>query len=363
MIYKKGALQLYFIVIALFIFVGAGMYLIFVSTPELETIGETQLSLLYAYEEHDDLFQYLDIQSRISLENSIVKTSENVGFKKDEFQGLAKLDDCGELGYKVISQDCKPDHEETLELYMYRNLNFYKYHYPHPDIHNAEIESSIDGEELVLSSSNQINTPIYVDVENYIMQRGTYIIMGDLEAESTYERNENGFLEREGLLYEPNVEAPEYIILHATYTDGVNETFDQLRSSGKSYHYLVDREGEVYRFVDEGDDAYHSACSYVEGPCESYDNNSVSIALINCGREGKGCSLADEEVNGLEWEDYEEEQLESTAELLSSISSNQGIDLDRNYVLTQSDTAESLDNTGPLLDIEELLAKARDLDD
>lgn len=81
--------------------------------------------------------------------------------------------------------------------------------------------------------------------------------------------------------------SPQMIVIHgdAGRTDEGTASWIESPDSGVSYHYLVGREGDIYRFVDESEKAWHAGRSQwgsltVDG---SVNPTSVGVAFANDG--------------------------------------------------------------------------------
>ncbi|MGN1063681.1 MAG: N-acetylmuramoyl-L-alanine amidase [Alphaproteobacteria bacterium] len=61
----------------------------------------------------------------------------------------------------------------------------------------------------------------------------------------------------------------DMIVLHATATDSVEQTFsywEQTQAPNRlSAHYVIDRDGQIYRVVDESKRAWHAGVSFWHG--------------------------------------------------------------------------------------------------
>lgn len=92
------------------------------------------------------------------------------------------------------------------------------------------------------------------------------------------------------------------VLLHATATETMESAVRVLVERGLSYHFLVDRTGEVARCVPSGAMAFHAGESFgPNGP--SVNRYSVGIALVNRN-------------DGLER--YPHEQIDALVELVRS---------------------------------------------
>lgn len=107
----------------------------------------------------------------------------------------------------------------------------------------------------------------------------------------------------------------DMIVIHSTATDTLDETFSYLIHSKEpnrvSAHYVIDRDGTVYRLVDEQKRAWHAGVSFWNGKT---DINSCSIGIeFQCPAWGDALG------------DYTPEQIESGILLCRDICMRYGI--------------------------------------
>ena len=74
----------------------------------------------------------------------------------------------------------------------------------------------------------------------------------------------------------------QFLVLHATETD-FPKALDILTRGDVSSHYLVDRDGHIYRLVDEDRRAWHSGPSYWQG-ATPLNPSSIGIEIVNVER-------------------------------------------------------------------------------
>lgn len=123
---------------------------------------------------------------------------------------------------------------------------------------------------------------------------------------------------------------PEMIIIHHTGTQNaqeaaqvyLNQTED--KEAGRiSPHYMIDKDGNIARFVDEENRAWHAGLSYWRGE-RDINSCSIGIELVNGGSE-----------NG--YDPYPDEQMDSLAVLCRDIINRHNISPEN--VLGHSDIA------------------------
>jgi len=77
------------------------------------------------------------------------------------------------------------------------------------------------------------------------------------------------------------------IIIHSTYNNSggnkydVNLAIQQFSNYKVSSHYMIGRDGSIYRLVDENDIAYHAGKSILPNGCTAVNSCSIGIELIN----------------------------------------------------------------------------------
>jgi N-acetylmuramoyl-L-alanine amidase len=74
----------------------------------------------------------------------------------------------------------------------------------------------------------------------------------------------------------------QFLVLHATETD-FPKALEILTHGDVSSHYLVDRDGHIYRLVEEGRRAWHSGPSYWQG-ATPLNPGSIGIEIVNVER-------------------------------------------------------------------------------
>lgn len=77
------------------------------------------------------------------------------------------------------------------------------------------------------------------------------------------------------------------IVLHSSYNPnggdayGVSELVKIYESYGVSAHYLIDRQGKIYRLVEDKNIAYHAGASKMPDGRQDVNNFSIGIELMN----------------------------------------------------------------------------------
>lgn len=116
----------------------------------------------------------------------------------------------------------------------------------------------------------------------------------------------------------------DVLIIHSVFNNSGGEYYDidliikQFAKYGVSAHYLVGREGEIYRLVEEKNVAYHAGKSSLPDGRTAVNSCSLGIEMV--------CSFT---------EPITEQQMEALVKLTKDIQSRYKI----NYVLRHSDIA------------------------
>lgn len=117
---------------------------------------------------------------------------------------------------------------------------------------------------------------------------------------------------------------PKLIILHYTGTLTEKEAHDIYMTEDKvSPHYMINKDGDISQYVDEGMRAWHAGKSYWRGD-NDINSSSIGIEIVNSGHE-------------YDREDFPQIQIEKLIELLRDIKNRWGIQ-DHN-ILGHSDIA------------------------
>jgi N-acetyl-anhydromuramyl-L-alanine amidase AmpD len=78
----------------------------------------------------------------------------------------------------------------------------------------------------------------------------------------------------------------DVIIIHSVYNASGGDIYDipliikQFQHYGVSSHFLIGRDGSVYRLVDEKDIAYHAGKSYLPDGSAGINTRSIGIELV-----------------------------------------------------------------------------------
>jgi len=92
--------------------------------------------------------------------------------------------------------------------------------------------------------------------------------------------------------YNPRQSPVNMIVIHYTVADSAIDSLRCLSETGPnarrvSAHYLIDRDGTIYRLVDERNRAWHAGQSCWRGVCD-INSASIGIELVNTGLRADG---------------------------------------------------------------------------
>lgn len=171
------------------------------------------------------------------------------------------------------------------------------------------------------------------------------------------------------------------IVIHYTATNTSEDAIRRIRDDGLSVHYVLDKDGTIFECeIDERGKikkcitredvlevegkwedriAYHAGCydpwkKEQRTPCKGekpepgeeccidVNARSIGIELVNlgdvCEFVGDKCKNR-QEVGGVIWEEFSEEQMESLTSLVADIASRYNISIDRDHIIGHDEVA------------------------
>ncbi|MGV8163001.1 MAG: N-acetylmuramoyl-L-alanine amidase [Candidatus Nanoarchaeia archaeon] len=291
---KKGDISLWILLIGVMIF--AGSLLIYMNKMEnkLGDIGESTIKILNTFEATERLFFYMDASTEIASNKAEKTIIQNSGYLEQRFKGQIENPACGKLTYPVIDvekelNECFPNYEQTIKTVYTRQTNLLFLKYDPFEIDPSQFETKITkGQNNVLirtESISNLDMPIYSYIESYYRK-------ADQTKESTKDINlvfadDNEYITSKKYLALnsfPREEMATKIVIHDTGTENVEETYQELYTGTKNFHYIIDKQGKVTKLTPEEKDTKHSSCEKSKSTTcqiENTDENSISIALIN----------------------------------------------------------------------------------
>lgn len=144
----------------------------------------------------------------------------------------------------------------------------------------------------------------------------------------------------------------------------VEDIYKVFRDYGVSTHYVIDRTGEIYRFVSEDRNAYHAGEGKIEG-VPKYENNmnrySIGIELLAIGTKEEMMPMMSPELYDTissKHIGYTDKQYDALQDLLIDISSrHHKLKLNRNHIIGHQEYApERKTDPGALFDWERLMS-------
>ena len=204
----------------------------------------------------------------------------------------------------------------------------------------------------------------------------------------------------------------EMVVVHFTAGYSATDAIETIIHNRLSVHYIIDREGNVLSinnadadekdaFKSEDQTAQHVGCidvrmEKIRNPCEGggmpepgekccvdLNRQSIGIELVNLGyvcndsvacKEDRGTEISeedwenyvaerynDESMEGLIWEEFTEEQIDSLVYLVAGIVSRNNIPINRNYIVGHDEGAPGYKwDPGPAFPWEEFMNRLRD---
>ena len=136
--------------------------------------------------------------------------------------------------------------------------------------------------------------------------------------------------------FEDRKDSVQFIIIHATGTETVQETLDILEKHRVSAHYVIDQDGTVYGLVDPDKRAWHAGVSDWEGYCtktglKGLNDASIGIEL-QCAAKAR---LESGEV--CQFDHFSNDQIAACIELCKRLMRIYDVTVD--HVLRHSDVA------------------------
>ena len=136
--------------------------------------------------------------------------------------------------------------------------------------------------------------------------------------------------------FEERKDTVQFIIIHATGTETVQETLAVLEKRRVSAHYVIDLDGTVYGLVDPDKRAWHAGVSDWKGYCKKTGFRSVNDASIGIELQ---CSPKERLENGevCKFDNFSNDQIMACVELCKRLMRIYDIKVD--HVLRHSDVS------------------------
>lgn len=290
---RKGGAELYFLMIATFIF--AVIFLINMHRMDttLQTVGENSVKLINTFETSERLFFYMDSSVDLAVKYAEKSVVEKSGYMEKKFKGEIQESGCGLLAYPIIDTDksideCFPDYQTVLKVEFVRQFNSLLLKYTPFDIDTSQLNTVVkdNGKAIQISvnSISDMGIPVYSYIESYYRAADKTDTIGvDLSA---IEKTDAGYWVSKSYLtlvsFRRTIE-PTKIVLHDTQTKNIPDTYTELKTGTYNYNYVIDQAGMVFLFTPENRYTLSSGCKVTSKTCmmENTDQESISIALIN----------------------------------------------------------------------------------
>ena len=136
--------------------------------------------------------------------------------------------------------------------------------------------------------------------------------------------------------FEDRKDTVQFIIIHATGTEAVQETLDVFEKRDVSAHYVIDRDGTVYGLVDPDKRAWHAGVSDWQGYCQKTGFKGLNDASIGIELQ---CPAKETMENGevCQFDNFSNDQIVACVELCKRLMRIYDIPLP--HVLRHSDVS------------------------
>ncbi|MFP4567911.1 MAG: hypothetical protein ACLFN8_03120 [Candidatus Woesearchaeota archaeon] len=169
---KKGAITLYFVIIAMLVAIVIIMLYTAPSDEEVEFVGATQQKLLISKEIKDQAITFLDMSMNFATQKTIQDLNENSGFgvlqHSTEFP-------CAQTIYPVINEGknitCFPNHTDSTKIHF--KLNYDRMIRQNPELifipRDFDIIVNKNKNDLVIDvkTIDAVSIPVYQSFSNY----------------------------------------------------------------------------------------------------------------------------------------------------------------------------------------------------
>ncbi|MBN1275133.1 N-acetylmuramoyl-L-alanine amidase, partial [Candidatus Woesearchaeota archaeon] len=319
----------------------------------------TQTAIQRAALEGEKARIYLELAADIAAEQTKEDVAKHGACEPDyEEQTFPCGTYLGACKWTDGDQSCIPDHEETIRSFFAANL--FTHLQRHPLYAYPPIKSSLtfNQQDITVTAASQEDLSLTFAAggkNGFVLAPKTKYLPDHEQARAGQQLN---FLLRGG-------NQVKELVVHYTAGNTVNGAVDALSTSGKSYHYIIDKDGSIHQYVPEDKSAQHAGCSPNSPECVLPHKNSptIGISFVNCGwdtacmRQPSSC--VHEQFKGVDrcWEPYTQEQYDAFVTLMADvISRHEGLRqawrVDPNKALMHSDIKSTKQDPGPLFEQE-----------
>lgn len=334
---KKGGSGIYFmLVFALILATGYGIYTTSIRTEGLSYPGETSQRILSTIELANRVSFYIDVAIDQSLKNTILSLKNDSAFLIERSSNYVTPYPCEETVYPLLNKEkqeveCFPEYIETFKRNFERELTPKLHNFREISLSSTSFTTNIqerNNELEIYVYTSPISIPIYASFASYY-DESIKRDMGKAMPSYTYVfQPETGYFQRGGLnaVRRNNPNYPDSIVIHYTAGHRVDDAYDALASSRNSYHYILEKDGKIFNFVDESMAAQHAGCAESNrrgfSCMDGYNQRSIAISLVNLGHIAKEECTIIPNFNGVSnkcWDNYPNEQINAAVQLTADI--------------------------------------------
>jgi len=334
---KKGGGIIYpTLAFALLVVSGYALYLTSINTEGLTYPGESSQRILSAIELANRVSLYIDIAIDQSMKNTIQSLKEDSAFLIERSSNYETPYPCGETIYPLLNKDkqevqCFPEYLETFKRNFERELTPKLHNFREISLFSTSFTTNIEernNELEIYVYTSPITIPIYTSFASYYDEALKNEMTKALPSYTYVYDAQTGYYVRGGLnaVRRNNPEHPDSIVIHYTAGHRVDDAYNTLAKSRNSYHYIIEKDGRIFNFVQEEMAAQHAGCAEANRQgfeCKpGYNQRSIGISLVNLGYIATNNCEVIPEYNRIKnkcWEKYPEEQIESTVQLVADI--------------------------------------------
>ncbi|MGV8168670.1 MAG: hypothetical protein ACP5N3_01290, partial [Candidatus Nanoarchaeia archaeon] len=270
---RKGNMTMWIMLLALFLLLLILILQMGKIKEKAGDMGESVIKLLNTFESGERAFFYMDASIELAAKIAAKETIEKSGYQKEIFKRKVQNPNCGQLKYPVIDSakpvsECFPDYETAFKIIFTKNMNRLFVKYAPFDIMTDEFTTIINKKEnemIIIVDNSDFRMPVFSNIESfYRMAEKTVTSKADLMKEKLNEEGYTTTREYSTLAAFQRDALPTKIIIHASGTENVKETYEELSTSLRNYHYVIERDGKVYSFAPETKYTKHSECKKSE---------------------------------------------------------------------------------------------------
>ncbi|MFT4261159.1 MAG: N-acetylmuramoyl-L-alanine amidase [Candidatus Woesearchaeota archaeon] len=359
---KAQKIEFGFFALALLISIGAVIVIINMNLPDVELVGQSTVKAIATQEQVQAAKVFTDMTVEQTLPVAEQELVERRGFNIAEFEGQIFGEECENLAVPIIKEDCFPDYRETYSEIVTIGVSTELQRYDPVNLAQKDVIVEVDEEfNIEIELDQEITAPIKTDTVDYYG-----VVHTPIPRTEFYRETQNNYIFRPGLAHRNRgTNVVDSIVIHYTGSRNVESPFNYLYDQGFSYHYIVDKDGTIFQFVEEHRMALHAGCVGKNPPiiCTNMNPNSIGISLVNMGwGTEQTCPEAEKlshvrESRKLCWEPYTQEQIDATIQLISEIMSRHpSIPLSREHIVGHDERTTDKPDPGPAFPWDEVMS-------